>query len=238
MRFVPIRTVLYVALFAIPSVAQPTLISSEMPHVELSVGAGAMTAGPGASLEHTMIDLGLTSRLGKFTYPNTSPPNVIPGVFAQVSVGVAQHAMVGLFLGADETTTSGRTPEGSSMAARVNVRTRAVLASYRPTPWLKIGAGPALMRRLLEFESTGLAFSGDTPGWLATADAKFARRPLTPEQPPAFGYVTVQYRGSPGLAVPATQVPLYGSDRRYAAWPAERLRTSHWMIGLGVGFEI
>jgi len=209
-----------------------------MPHVEVSVGAGAMALGPGRDLEQTMSDLGLASRLGKFVYPSTEPPNIVPGVFAEINVGAGAHAMVGLFLGADQTTTSGRTPAGASLLARVNVKTRALLASYRPTPWLRLATGPALLDRALTFERTDVSFGGTEVGWVASGEAKFVRRPMTPAHPPMFGLVTVQYRDSPALSLPAVDLPLYGSDHRYAAWPAQQLRMSHWMIGLGFGFEI
>jgi hypothetical protein len=239
MRLVPLRVAVYVAMFALPAVAQqPTRISDEMPHAELAVGAGGMALGPGRDLERTMTELGLASRLGKFVYPYTEPPNIVPGVFAEFHVGVGPHAMVGLFVGADQTTTSGRSPAGASLLARADVKTRALLASYRPTPWLRLGAGPALLDRQLTFERTNQTFGGTDVGWVANGEAKFVRRQMTAEHPAVFGLATVQYRDSPALSVPALSLPLYGSDHRYAAWPAQPVRMSHWMIGLGFGFEI
>lgn len=239
MRAVPIRMVVYLAVCALPALAQPpTLMSKEMPHVEVSVGAAEMAGGPGRDLEKGMIALGLQSRWGPYTYPYTEPPNILPGAFAQVNVGVTPHTMAGGLADVLETTTHGRTPAGGSLSARANVKTRAVLASFRPTPWVKVEAGPALMHRLLEFESTALTVRDDAIGWVAGADAKFARRPMTPEHPPWFAYVTAQYRGAPSLDVPATTVPLYGSGRQQLGWPAQHVRMAHWLVGVGFGFEI
>jgi hypothetical protein len=235
MRLVPVRTAVYLALFALPAVAQPpTLISSEMPHVELSVGLGGMTAGSGIDLERRMTDLGLVSRASTLTYPRTTP---MPGLFAQVQVGVAEHAMVGVWIGADETKTEGRSHAGTYARVVANVHTRALLFSYRPNPWLKLGAGPAVMRRLVAFDD-GQTFHGKALGWVTAAEAKFARKPMTPEHPPGFGYVTAQYRATPGVSLPQTTLPVYSSGRATLPWPAERVRMSHWMFGVGVGFEI
>ena len=237
MRALSIRVVAYLAVCALPAVAQPTLMSREMSHVEVSVGAGVMERGPGVALEKQMTALGLESRWGPYTYPYTEPPNILPGAFAQVNIGMTTHTMAGVLADVLETTTYGRTPDGGSLGARANVKTRALLVSFRPTPWVKVEAGPALMHRLFEFESTRLTLRDDAIGWIAGADAKFARRPMTPEHPPWFGYFTAQYRGAPALAVPATVVPLYGSGR-LLGWPAQRVRMAHLMLGVGFGFEI
>ena len=146
--------------------------------------------------------------------------------------------MIGVFVGADETTTSGRSAEGATADVRADIRTRAVLASFRPTPWIKIAGGPALMRRRIAFESDGPVFRDSALGWLAAADAKFVRRPMTEERPPVFGYLTVQYRDARPLEVGATAVPEYGPSRQWLGWPPQRVRMSHWMVGLGIGFEI
>ena len=161
MKRVPIRTAVYLAAFALPAIAQAPPVSitrtaQEMSHVEVSVGAAAMEAGPGRGLENRMIDLGLQSGLGPYAYPFTEPPNIIPGAFLQVNVAMTTHTMAGLVADVLETTTHGRTPDGLSLSARANIKTRAVVASFRPTPWIKVEAGPAVMHRLLEFESTGI----------------------------------------------------------------------------------
>ena len=238
MRTVLLRTIVYLAVCALPAVAQPTLMSREMPRVEVSAGASAIYAGPGVDLEQRMLQLGLQSRFAGFSYPNTSPPAPVPGLFAQICVGVAQHAMLGLFLGDDETTTAGRFPSGGSEDVRANIRTRALVASFRPTPWLKFEAGPALIHRLLDFESGGPKFGGTVVGWLAGGDVKFVRRPMTPEHPPFFGYLTAQYRNGPGVYVPAMALPVYGAPRQLLTWPAQQVRMSHWMAGIGFGFAI
>jgi len=240
MRLVPFRAVAYLAVFALPAVAQPPIrMSTEMSHVELSAGAAVMEAGPGVGLEKRMIDLGLQSHAVPFDYPYSEPPNIIPGGFVQLNVGVTEHTMGGFLADVLETTTHGRTPEGLAVSATANIKTRALLLSFRPTPWIKVEAGPALMHRVLEFESTGIRLRSDAVGWVAGGDAKLVRRPLTPEHPPFFAYVTGQYRGAPPIEVPATGVPLYGSLRpQVVTWPAQHLRSSHWMIGVGLGFEI
>lgn len=239
MKAVSIRIVVYLAAGALPALAQPpTLMSREMSHVELSIGAATMAGGPGRDLETRMIALGLQSRWEPFTYPYTEPPNIVPGAFAQVNVAVTAHTMAGALADVLETTTHGRTPEGGSVSARANVKTRAVLASFRPTPWIKVEAGPALMHRLIEFEGTSVTMRDDAIGWVAGADGKFVRRPMTPEHPPWFGYFTAQYRGAPSMDIAATRVALYGSGRQLLGWPTQRLRMAHWMLGVGFGFEI
>lgn len=244
MTLVPVRTCLYIAAFAIPAIAQAPPVSvsrasQEMSHVEVSVGAAAMEAGPGRDIEQRMIDLGLRSRWTPFEYPYTEPPNLIPGAFTQINVATSAHTMAGVLADVLETTTHGRTPEGWSVSARANIKTRALLASFRPTPWIKLEAGPALMHRRLEFESAGVTIADDAIGFVVGADAKFVRKPTTPEHPPYFGYVTAQYRGAPSFAVPPSAVALNGSPRpRFVEWPAEHVRASHWMIGVGFGFEI
>ena len=240
MRLVPFRIVLYLAVCVLPAMAQPPVrMSTEMSHVELSAGAAVMEAGPGGALETRMTDLGLESYGAPFDYPYTEPPNILPGGFIQLNIGVTRHTMGGILADVLETTTHGRTPEGMSLSARANIKTRALLVSFRPTPWIKVEAGPAVLHRLVEFESTGIRLGGDAIGWVAGADAKLVRRPMTPEHPPFFAYVTGQYRGAPPIEVPRTAVPLYGAPRpQLVTWPAEHLRSSHWMIGLGIGFEI
>jgi hypothetical protein len=244
MKLVPIRTVVYLAAFALPAVAQAPSVtmsrtSQEMSRLEVSVGAVGMEAGPGRDLEKQMTALGLQSGLGRYGYPFTEPPNIIPGAFLQANVAMTVHTMAGVLADVLETTTHGRTPDGLSMSARANIKTRAVLASFRPTPWIKVEAGPALMHRLLEFESTGIRTADDAIGFVAGADAKFVRKPMTPEHPPLFGYATAQYRAAPSMRVPSVSVPLFGSPQPHSVtWPAQHLRTSHWVIGLGIGFEI
>ena len=93
-------------------------------------------------------------------------------------------------------------------------------------------------RRLVEFPLADRVTREQRLGWVAGADMKIVRRPLSYEHPPTFGYVTAQYRGSPALRVPAGSLPLSGSDRGSVLWPSQRVRTSHWVIGVGVGFEI
>jgi hypothetical protein len=244
MKLVPIRTVVYLAAFALPAVAQAppvtvSRLSQEMSRVEVSVGGAAMEAGPGRDLEQQMADLGLGSRRIPFDYPYTDAPNIISGAFLQVNVAMTEHTMAGVLADVLDTTTHGRTADGLTVSAHANIKTRAVLASFRPTPWVKVEAGPALMHRLLDFESTGIRIADDTIGFVAGADAKFVRKAMTPEHPPLFGYVTAQYRGAPSLRVPPVSVPLFGSPQpQFATWPAQRLRMSHWVIGLGIGFEI
>lgn len=239
MRFTWVRVLAYTIAMAVPAVAQqPTLMTDEMSHVELSVGAGAMFAGPGGDLERRMVDLGLRSRQGRLQYPLTEPPNVVPGVFAQVNVGLSTHAMLGFFLGADQTTTTGRFTDGDTVMVQANVKTRAILASFRPTPWVKVAAGPALLERRLDFVQDGPKLEASALGWLVAGDAKLARRSYTPTHPPTFGYVTAQYRSSPGFDVPALVVPVYGAPRQFVSWAPQRVRMSHWMVGFGVGFEI
>jgi len=237
MRFTAVRALAYTIVMAAPAIAQPEIASTSMPRVEISIGADSMFAGAGRDLERTMVRLGLESASGRNHYPATYPPSLVPGVFLQVHAGTSAHTMLGVFVGADESTTLGRSPNGDSISVRTSVKTRALLASYRPAPWLRFAAGPSVIHRLLDF-GNGQIVGGDTLGILAAADAKFARRPRTLTHPARFGYVTAQYRETPALDVPWMAVPLGNGPLRVVPWPTQRVRMSHWAIGLGVGFGI
>jgi hypothetical protein len=225
MRFTSVRFLAYTIALAIPAVAQPTPMSSEMTHAELSVGVDGMSAGPAGDLARGMTQI-------------LPPPTVVSGLFAQVNVGKSRHTMIGFFTGSDGRTAYGQVPEGGSVSIHANVRTRAVLASFRPTAWVKVALGPAIVRRRVEFRNDGQTFASPALGWIAAADVKFLRRPVTPLHPPRFGYVTAQYRGVPALDVPATPMTVYDKKQQTVWWPAQRVRMSHWMIGVGFGFEI
>jgi len=237
-RFTCLRWITYALALAVPALAQPTLISREMPHVELSVGAGRILGGPGAHVEREMTRLGLNHGAGLLEMPRTSTTDSIPGAFAQIHVGVAPHAMVGVFVSTVPTDTVGRAADGGQAYVKESVNSRALLVSYRPSPWIRIGAGPALHRRSLELIGSDSVTREQRLGWLGSADVKVFRRPLSYEHPPTYGYLTAQYRGAPALNVPAGSLAVSGPERRFLPWPGQRVRTSHWMIGVGVGFEI
>ena len=238
MRFTCFRWIAYVVALAGPALAQPpTLISREMPRAEMSVGITRLFGGPGRDLERAMSRLGLDHDEAPLKSPRTSPRDFLP-VFAQLQVGVAERAMVGFLISSFGTSTVGQAADGARAHAESSVVSRAVLLSYRPNPWMKIGAGPALHRRTVEVFGGDGATREQQLGWIGSAEIKFARRPLTYERPPTFGYITAQYRGAPALHVPAGSLAVNGRDRRVVSWPAQRVRTSHWMIGVGVGFEI
>lgn len=238
MRFTCLRWIAYTVAVAGPALAQPpTLISREMPRVELSVGAGSIKGGPSPHIEREMTRLGLDQRDGLLKRPHTSLSEFLP-VFAQVQVGVARHAMVGALVSTFGHDTVGRDAEGGLAHVQTAVLSRALLVSYRPNPWIRIGAGPALHRRTVEFPLADRVTREQRLGWVAGGDVKIVRRPLSYEHPPAFGYLTAQYRGAPALRVPAGPLPVSGFDRRSVPWPGQRVRTSHWLIGVGFGFEI
>jgi hypothetical protein len=239
-RFTCLRWIAYAVAMAGPALAQPpTLISREMPRVELSVGAGPEYGGPGGHLEREMTRLGLDHDDGMLKRPKTSPRDTIPGAFAQLHVGVTRHAMVGLLISTLASSTVGQAANGDLAHVDASVLSRALIVSYRPTPWIRIGAGPALHRRTLEFPRGEGALTREPGwGWLASADVKFFRRPLSSQHAPVFGYVTAQYRGAPAMRAPAGSLPFGGVDRRELPWPAQRIRAAHWMVGVGFGFEI
>lgn len=238
MRFTCLRWIAYAVALAGPALAQPpTLISREMPRVEMSVGITHLFGGPGRDLERAMSRLGLDHDAAPLKSPRTSPRDFLP-VFAQLQVGVAERAMVGVLISGFGISTVGQDADGGRAHVESSIVSRALLVSYRPNPWMKIGAGPALHRRTVEVFGMDGATRGQQLGWLGSAEVKFARRPLTYDRPPAFGYITAQYRGAPALHVPAGSLAVSGLERRAVAWPAHRVRTSHWMIGVGVGFEI
>src|SRR5260221_2997838 len=151
MRFTSARILVYALGLSWPAAAQPTLISSEMPHVELAVGAGEMFSGPGLDLERQMKRLDLGHDADRFEYPKTTPPSLLPGIVGQVHVGVTKHTALGFIASAVETETSGRAADDATTVVKANIRSEALVLSFRPTPWIKVGAGPAMHRRLLTF---------------------------------------------------------------------------------------
>jgi hypothetical protein len=238
MRFTCLRWLFYVLALGGPALAQPpTLISREMTHLEMSVGLGSIKGGPASRLEREMTRLGLDHREGLVKRPTTSIMD-FPPAFAQVHVGVRRHAMVGVLVSTVGLSTVGRDADGGLAYVQSRVVSRALLVSYRPTPWIRIGAGPALHRSSVELPLANRVTSEQRLGWAAGGDVKIVRRPLSYQRPPTFGYVTAQYRGALSLRVPAVSLPLSGPDRRSISWPSQRVRTSHWVIGVGVGFEI
>ena len=238
MRFTCVRWLIYGVALGVPALAQPpTLISREMPHVEMSAGLGSVKGGPAAQVERQLTHLGLDQRDGLLKRPQTSLSEFLPA-FAQVHVGVAPNVMVGGLISTFAHSTVGRDTEGGLAHVSTGVLSRAVVVSYRPNPWIRIGAGPALHRRTVEFPLADRLIREQRLGWVAGGDVKIVRRPLSYQHPPTFGYLTAQYRGSPSLRVPPGSLPLSGLDRRSISWPGQRVRTSHWMIGVGVGFEI
>jgi hypothetical protein len=238
MRVTSARILIYALALSWPAAAQPTLMSTGMPHVELAVGVGEMLSGPGLDLERQMQRLDLGHDIPRFSYPKTTPPSLVPGVFGQVHVGVTKHTTLGFIASAVETETSGRAADQATTVVKANVRSEALVLSFRPTPWIKVGAGPAMHRRLLTFHDRDATVRSDEAGWLANSEVKFARRAADSMHPARFGLITGQYRNAGHIDVPSMPVALYGRERRLIAWPAQRVRASHWMIGVGIGVEI
>jgi hypothetical protein len=208
-----------------------------MPRVEMSVGVTRLFGGPGGDVERALSRLGLDHDESLLKSPRTFPRDFLP-VFAQLQVGVAEHAMVGVLISGFGISTVGQAADGGRAHVDSSIVSRALLVSYRPNPWMKIGAGPALHRRTVELLGADGPARSQRLGWLGSAEVKFARRPLSYAHPPSFGYITAQYRGAPALPVPAASLAVNGRERRIVSWPAQRVRTSHWMIGVGFGFEI
>jgi hypothetical protein len=238
MRFTCLRWLAYALALGVPALAQPPApMSREMPRVELSVGLGSVRGGPAHQVEREMTRLGLDHRDGLLERPKTSFID-FPPAFAQVHVGVRRHTMVGVLVSTFGLSTVGQADDGGIAHVHSTIVSRALIVSYRPTPWIRIGAGPALHRSTVEFPLADRATREQRLGWIAGGDVKFMRRPLSYQHPPTFGYLTAQYRGAPSVRVPAGSLPLSGFDRRSVSWPGQRVRTSHWIIGVGVGFEI
>ena len=222
------------------AVAQPGVVtvSDEMPRVEISVGAAALEQGPGRDFERQFTALGFDAPDGRTKTPHTAPPSLLPGVLAEVHVASGAHTMVGVIISDLKTETEGRAADGGQAVMVAAVLTRGLVVSFRPNPWLKIGAGPALHRRSAGFQG-GAETGAEALGWLASGEAKFARGKRAPGRPPAFGYAIAQYHDAPPLSVPAMTTPVIGrTQMSVLTWPPQTVRTSHWMFGLGVGFEI
>jgi hypothetical protein len=234
-RFTCLRWLTYGIAFAVPALAQPIPLSHEMPRVEASVGAGAVYGGASTQVERKFTEFGLNHGGGLSRSPQTSPTDFFP-VFAQLQLGVREHTMVGYLTAGSGTDTMGRAADGGMAYVHAATRSRALLVSYRPNPWIRVGAGPALHRRTLIVNGSGDDTRLTTLGWVGSADVKFARRALTYEHPPSYGYVTAQYRGMPALRVPPGSLSV--GDKRSLPWPGQRVGFSHWLIGVGVGFEI
>lgn len=240
MRVRRLRLFVYVfAMLAGRGWAQSSLVSvsDEPPHVELSIGAAAMVGGPGADFERQFRAIGFDAPDGRTALPHTAPPAPLPGVFAQAHVAAGAHAMIGFLISSVETETEGRPPGGAGASMSGGVLTRALVLSYRPNAWFKIGAGPALHRRSAGFGGHPV-FRDEAAGWVGGGEAKFARSHRSPQRAPAFGYVLAQYRQVPPLDVPSMALPAQGVPTHARVWEAQRVRTSHWAIGLGIGFEI
>lgn len=240
MRLKLLRLFLYAfVVLAGRGLAQSALVSvsDEAPHVELSVGAAAMVGGPGADFERRFRAIGFDAPDGRIQLPHTAPPAPLPGAFAQVHVATSAHSMVGFLISDVETETEGRPPGGVGATVQGGVRTRALIVSYRPNAWFKIGAGPALHRRSAGFGGHP-QFREEAFGWVESGEVKFARRHRSPDGPPAFGYVLGQHRHARPLDVPSMTMPFQGTGIAVPSWPAQRVRTSHWVFGVGVGFEI
>lgn len=213
-------------------------VSDEMPRVEISVGAGAMEHGAGRDFEREFAALGFDVPDGRTKMPHTSPPSLLPGIFAQVHVASTAHTMIGFIISDVKTETEGRPPDGGSAVMDAEVVTRGIVVSFRPNPWFKVGAGPALHRRSAGF-AAAQEFSREAVGWLASGEAKFARGKRWPGHPGRFGYAMLQYRNAPPLSLPSMATTVTGRAHvTELEWPAQTVRTSHWMFGFGVGFEI
>jgi hypothetical protein len=237
MRFTCLRWLTYALALGVPALAQPpTLMSREMPRAEMSVGLGSVRGGPAGQVEREMTRLGLDHRDGLLESPKTSFID-FPPAFAQVHVGVTRHTMAGALVSTFGFSTTGRDADGGLAHVQSKVVSRALIVSYRPTPWIRIGAGPALHRSTVGFPLADRATREQRLGWVAGGDVKIVRRPLSFQHPPTFGYLTAQYRGARAVRAPAGSLPV-GSNGRSVPWPGQRVRTSHWIIGLGLGFEI
>src|SRR6187549_1668566 len=112
MRFTCLRWLTYVLALGVPALAQPpTLVSREMPHVEMSAGVGSIERGPASQIEREMTRLGLDHRDGLLERPHTSFTDFLPA-FAQVHVGVGRHTMVGALVSTFADSTVGRDAAG------------------------------------------------------------------------------------------------------------------------------
>ena len=242
MPLVPLRTAVYLVVCAVPALAQPTLIRDEPPHVELSVGvAGMISPGPGTDIEREMRRLHLDFGDGRRAMPVTELPTLVPGGSVQTHIGVLPHATIGGYLGIVANQTSGMTEQRGLVLAHSTITTGALIVSFRPNPWLKIGAGPALHDRRFSFDDgRGKALDATEDarlGWVASGEAKFARHAWTADHPPAFGYAMVQYRSIAPLRTAAAAVPVLSSRGPAIDWPSSLLHFSHWILGFGVGVE-
>src|SRR5215211_4410135 len=112
MPFTCLRWLTYALALAVPALAQPpTLISHEMPHVEMSAGLGSIRGGPAPHIERELTRLGLDHRDGLLESPHTSFKE-LPAAFAQLHVGVRRHAMVGALVSTFDNSTAGRDADG------------------------------------------------------------------------------------------------------------------------------
>jgi hypothetical protein len=238
MGFRSARMFCYALIFAVPGFAQIVQVENEPPHVEVSIGAASIVHGASVDFEREMRALGLIYSRDTFKSPMTEQPNIVPGVFAQAHVALGRHAMVGALISGLETTTTGRDATLATGYIKSDVHTQALMLSYRPNPWFKIGAGPAFNQHAIEFLGPSSTFHDQTFGWVASGEAKFARRTRHFDRPPLYGYVLGQYRHAPSIDLPSTLLPLSGPPNRLLPWPATSVRSSHWMFGLGLGIEI
>jgi hypothetical protein len=173
--------------------------------------------------------------------PVTELPTLVPGGSVQTHIGVLHYATIGGYLGIVANQTSGMTEQRGLVLAHSTITTGALILSFRPNPWLKIGAGPALHDRRFSFDDgrgKGLDATEDARlGWVASGEAKFARHAWTADHPPAFGYAMVQYRSIAPLGTAAATVSVLSSRGPAIEWPSSLLQFSHWILGFGLGVE-
>jgi len=236
--------------------SSPVKISTELPHVELAAGLNAMWGGAGSDSVRQLRALHLDDHSPMF------PRKTLPwtqsgfGLFGQVHVAVAHNAMVGYLVSRTQQDTHGvrtaiDTAPGapmysSAVDAHEDIKTRALIVSFRPNAWIKVGAGPALHERAFDLFAAQRAVADVGPhdsalGWVASGELKFRRAPSTDDHPPLFGHVVAQYRAAGSAVSDTAELSLGttygGTNLGSVTWPATSLRFSHWMVGVGIGLE-
>ena len=224
-----------VAVCLLAKSAAAQLPPPQYPILEMSVGIGGMSPGPGARSESALRAIGFHEGYGNQGMTHTD----LNG-FWKIEIGVSERRTLGVLTTrvANRTRGVSEQPNGTSvsMATHQAVVTRAVTWSYRPNGWVSFGAGPALhIRRFAVDAPLGPDVAVQSKrglGAVAGVNVKWKRESGT------FAHALWQYRYAGSLSSESVSVPITArSGPQSIQWPSTKISFSHRMIGIGIGVE-
>ena len=209
----------------------------QYPLLEMSVGIGGMSPGPGARSEAALRSIGFHEGYGNQGMTQTD----LNG-FWKIEIGVSERRTLGVLTTRVANRTRGQRDlpgAGSiSLATQQAVVTRAVTWSYRPNGWVSLGAGPALHTRRFSIDApVGPDVAPQSKrglGAVAGVNVKWKRENGT------FAHALWQYRYAGTLSSDTVSVPVSaraGVPLQKVQWPSTQIPFSHRMLGFGFGIE-